>query len=253
MLTHSSEQLARTPEQLAHTPEQLAGTPEQLSDQDIKKIKEKLNELYTLIYNEMKIPFPSDSKFHKKVVKPEDFEVNIYYISWTKDGNTKKILVIVFGPGPLSNWFPVYIHDNDKYIYNSAEQMFINKKSDYSNANSKNEQILREINEATCPRVIQQKGREFDMNITEWNENSNRHLTETICLKFSQNPNFLKFLEILHQNNIYIIEGTEDKKYGMGLKFDPANPDHLNSTNWPGDMELTYIYENVKKALFSPK
>ena len=271
MLTHTSEQLTSTDTCTCTC----TSTYKQLTPDDIECIKKKLIECYKKIYdrtwktftqvpnlpegdnkkyNHMEIP--EGSKYHKKTPKPEDFKPTIF-TTVLKNGN--KINACVFTKGPLSNWYPAlisYEYDKKSYKLMSTEQMFIIHKSKYLNNDyhEVNDNILEDIEKTPCPLLVQKYGRKLNINITEWNINSAQHLEDSIVAKFEQNPDFMEFLRILYENGIYdIFEGQPDQLYGIGLDFDPSIPDHLDATNWPGQMKLTTIYKNVMTRLFKTK
>jgi predicted NAD-dependent protein-ADP-ribosyltransferase YbiA (DUF1768 family) len=111
-------------------------------------------------------------------------------------------------------------------------------------AKEKNLRIANEILKCRCPQKLQQLGKELMINIKMWDEESSAILEECMYKKF-KDPLYKPILEFVANNNLHIIEGQPDMKYGCGLVFNPRNPIHLNPKNWTGKNELSKIYDNL--------
>jgi len=195
-------------------------------------------------YNDLEIP---EGSMYIKRASPES---KTYAIEINKDGYIKT--AIVFTSGVFSNWFPCIIKYMDMVFY-STEQLFMYikatnlkyHKNDSKEVAEKNAKIAEQILKCRCPKDLQKHGRNLEIDVDKWNEDSAKHLEMCIFLKFTQNLSLKSFLDIIIDNNYIIVEGKADRNYGCGLDFDPSNPEHLDAKNWTGDMKLTDIYKNV--------
>lgn len=126
----------------------------------------------------------------------------------------------------LSNmsFSPIQISYPDFNVrFPTAEHLFQSKKSSYSilNKEETSEWFVKLVNE---PNPIESKrmGRELKIDIQGWNENSKVAMSNTLILKFGQNPELAKLL--VETGNIELIEYNDwndivwgvDKTTGIG-------------------------------------
>ena len=216
-----------------------------------------------------KFEIPESSMYIGKAVVPS--EVKMYYITTINSDGSKKDAV-VFGNGGFSNWYPCTITVHDQVFY-SSEQMFMYMKASsseyykkpskeikddavkviehYAEIKEHNNAIVGKIMKCRCPKELQNYGRQLLLDIDAWNLASSEVLKTCIEYKFKQNPDLKAILDIVHDNECIIVEGTKDSNYGCGVKFDPTNPDHLNPENWTGKMLLTDIYKKAMDTIYA--
>jgi predicted NAD-dependent protein-ADP-ribosyltransferase YbiA (DUF1768 family) len=125
--------------------------------------------------------------------------------------------------------------------------------SDDPEAKKVNSDIAALILDCRCPRAIQGLGRKAMINLPKWEEDCFDILKDCIKEKYLQNPEHMKFLDLIRINKLRIVEGQPDMKYACGVDFDPSNPEHLNPENWPGKNHLREIYAKVIDEIFGGK
>jgi ribA/ribD-fused uncharacterized protein len=227
-----------------------------------------IKEVYPAILNKFKVvpdapegekygdfEIPKKSFYLKKFNTDPNVASKMYVVEKIKDEHVVKRF-LVFKDGPFSNWSPCEIKHSGKTFY-SVEQLFMYIKvtsekyhSDDPEAKKVNSDIVALILDCRCPRAIQGLGRKAMINLPKWEEDCFDILKDCIKEKYLQNPEHMKFLDLIRINKLSIVEGQPDMKYACGVDFDPSNPEHLNPENWPGKNHLTEIYIKVIDEIF---
>lgn len=144
---------------------------------------------------------------------------------------------------------PVFYSVTHEFVYRKAtmeKYRFNDPKNPekIQKAEENNPKIAKKILECRCPKELQKLGHELIINIEEWDADSSTILEECMRKKF-EHPLYKTILEFAAVNNLRIIEGQPDAKYGCGLYFNPYKPEHLNPENWTGKNELSKIFDNL--------
>jgi len=203
------------------------------------------------IYNDNEIP--EDSFHWKKEEHDEHFSSHLRSVKVSKDDEQIEYeLMIIFISWLFSNWFLMSFHGENGILYTCAEQAFIHCKAkctecyrdDSPETKKWNDKIAELVLQCRCPMLMQSLGRMLLLNIILWDKDySSSILANCIFQKFIQNDYLWKLMKFLIANKIGIIEGTGDRNYGMGKKFDLK--ESLDKTKMPGSCKLTDIFISV--------